>query len=173
MRYKLNKIFKNLNYCLICGEELEKKEENLLICKPNKHSYYINPRPCNSAILQNKKGEMLLAKRKYPPKKDYWDLPGGFINLAETAEESARREIKEELGINVKILKYIGSFYDFYPYKDFNYATISFVFSSLLEDEKIQPKDDVSEVRWFQQDEIPFNKLAFESLKEAIRKFLE
>ncbi|MGC8581104.1 MAG: NUDIX domain-containing protein [Thermoplasmata archaeon] len=46
---------------------------------------------------------IFLVKRKNEPFKGYYALPGGFIELGESAEEAIRREVKEELGINIKI----------------------------------------------------------------------
>ena len=59
---------------------------------------YANPRPC-VAILAECKGEVLLVRRRTPPRKGTWDIPGGFIHSGETAEEAAARELQEETGL--------------------------------------------------------------------------
>lgn len=58
-------------------------------------------------IIQNSKGEILLLHRK-TSKRDQWEIPGGKIDEGEKPEETARREIEEEINIKVKIIKKLG-----------------------------------------------------------------
>ena len=89
-------------FCPKCSGDLTRKSENLLVCQKCKFELYLNPKPTNAAILENEKGEILLVKRKIPPKEGFWDLPGGFVEVGESAEEAIVREVKEELGISEK-----------------------------------------------------------------------
>ncbi len=161
-------------FCPKCGGELERNGENLLVCRKCNLHYYINPKPTNAVILVNTKGEILLTKRKYEPKKDYWDLPGGFVNMGETIEDSVMRELKEELDIEISHFTYFASEHDLYPFKGINYFTICSVFTCSFDElQKIVPADDVSEVKWFALDEIDYEQIAFEGLKKVLNKFAE
>ena len=115
-------------YCPKCSNKISKIQENLYVCNKCGFHLYENPRPTNGLIIENEKGEILLVKRKNDPKKDYWDVPGGFVDIGETLEESMIREIKEELGVRVKDLRYVISAPDKYLYKVVNYHTICFFF---------------------------------------------
>src|SRR5258708_3754774 len=85
-------------FCPQCGQRFIKHQENWLACK-NRHRYFNNPRPTNAAIILNQKGEIMFVKRKIAPKKGFWDLPGGFVDVGETMEQSVAREVEEETGI--------------------------------------------------------------------------
>ncbi|MEN6493274.1 MAG: NUDIX hydrolase [Thermoguttaceae bacterium] len=61
---------------------------------------YGNPRPC-VAVLAEHQGRVLLVRRAVEPRKGMWDIPGGFIDQGESAEEAAIRELWEETGLRV------------------------------------------------------------------------
>lgn len=104
--------------------------------------------------------KILLIKRKHDPYKDYWALPGGFVDMDEALEDAAAREVKEETGVTGLDLIPIGSFGD--PGRDPRTRVISSVYMALVRAGDITPRadDDASEARWW-----PFNdppELAFD-----------
>lgn len=104
--------------------------------------------------------EVLLVQRKYDPYKGAWCLPGGHIDAGETAEEAARRELKEETGVDFSELEYVGSFRK--PHRDPRIENAwSFAFKLKVEN-KITPVagDDALHAKWFPIKEMP--KLAFD-----------
>ncbi len=62
------------------------------------------------AVIEDDRGNVVLIKRKYPPFKDYYALPGGFIEKGETPKQAVIREVKEETNLTIEILKKIGIF---------------------------------------------------------------
>lgn len=159
-------------FCPICGDSLIKKEAFSFVCKKHKHHYYINPRPTNAVIFFNAKGEILLVKRKYPPKKGWWDLPGGFTEADETMEESVKREIKEELGIKLRSFRYFSSYPNMYLYKGINSFTLMFVFVSFIDKTTFSLADELVQAIFFPPDKIPYKKMAFPGLGKAIKEYL-
>ncbi len=159
-------------YCVQCGGELNQKDKNLYICSVCGFHFYINPRPTNSVIIENDKGEILLVKRKADPNKGWWDLPGGFVDIGETAEESVAREIQEELGVNLKKIKYLGSYVDRYLYKGDNYHILPMAYSAQIASGKLEASDDVDGYEFFAKDKIPFDRLAFASLVDTIKDYI-
>lgn len=160
-----------LIYCSYCAGKLVEKSAKLHICtKCGKH-LYTNPSPCNAVILENKQGEILLVKRKLAPFKGYWDLPGGFVDFGENLEKSLKREIKEELGVDIKDPKYFNSYFDRYLYKGINYHTLGLVFTGKVKDQNLKPADDISEVKFFPPYKLP-QKLAFRNVKKALEDYL-
>ncbi|MFH1827556.1 MAG: NUDIX domain-containing protein [bacterium] len=160
-------------YCLKCGQVLTKKQSNLYKCTFCKYTHYMNPYTTTSIIIINKKEEIMLVKRKFPPKKGFWDLPGGFVNIKESAEACSRREIKEELGINLKKLVYVGSYPDKYFFQKVNWDTLTLWYVAEMPNEKIKVSDDISGYKFFSSESIPFNKLAFINLEKAIKAYLK
>ena len=111
--------------------------------------------------------------RSFEPKKGFFDLPGGFVELNESLEESAKRELKEEIGVLVEDLKYIGSYQDKYLYQDINLDSLSAIFTGNVGNQEIKPSDDVSGFKWIDKDKIPYDRIAFESMRSALKDYLK
>ena len=116
-------------YCLRCGHSVVLEKENMLTCPKCNFAFYINPAASNAAIIENDKGEILLVKRKFDPQKGYWDWPGGFLEINENLEESIKREIKEELGVEIELDRFIGVYPDTYLSQGILRPVISLVMS--------------------------------------------
>lgn len=173
MKIDSQKIAKQHKFCFICGGKMAWRQDNLLICSNCGYRKYINPTPTNAAVLENTRGEILLVRRKVDPKKGYWDLPGGFVSVNETLEQSVERELEEELGVKIKNLKYAGSKYDVYTYDKVVFPTLGMIFSGKIGDQKLTPADDISGYKFFKKEEIPFDKIAFKSLKEVLKNYIK
>lgn len=77
-------------------------------------SYYM-VLPFVVALITNRKGEILIGQDANSEKKPYpgfWNLPGGKLEEGESTEECIKRELKEELGVKVVSLKFIGTFHN-------------------------------------------------------------
>ncbi len=161
-------------FCPLCKGKLESKKAGLYVCSSCGFHFYNNPKPTTAIFLINTAKEILLVKRNREPKKDCWDSPGGFIEIGETAEDSAKREVKEELGIAIKTLFYIGSFPGTYLYQGINYSTLCLAYFVKLKKEPsfVLEREEIKEARFFKKDEIPWEKIAFEDVKAALKKLL-
>ena len=159
-------------YCPQCATPFEKKDE-YLFCPECKLQYYINPKPTNAVLLKNSHGKILLVKRKHDPGKGLWDLPGGFINVEETIEESIHREVMEEINVKIKNLKYLSSFHEPYEFGGIRANTICSLFEAeMIDPERIQAADDVESVSYFDPSNIPFEDFAFESMKKTLKEII-
>jgi 8-oxo-dGTP diphosphatase len=125
---------------------------------------YDYPRPSVTVdivlVTRETKPRVLLIQRRHAPFAGRWALPGGFIEMEETLEESARRELQEETGLEVGKLEQLHTFGD--PGRDPRGRTVSVVFLGRVDGEKLKPKadDDAAEVGWHRLDLLP--KLAFD-----------
>lgn len=169
----IKKLKQQYKFCFNCGGKLESKEGKILRCSSCSKNTYIDPSPTNGAIIENEKGEIMLVRRAKDPKKGYWDIPGGFINPGETAEESTVRELREELGANQIELEYLGTESDTYEYQGTVYPVLAFVFKAKISTKNLSPADDVTEIKFFTPKALPFDKIAFEGVKRALKKFIE
>lgn len=158
-------------FCPKCGGKLKKENKSLLICQKCGFNFYQNPKSCMAVIMENKKGQILMVKRKFAPFKGTWDLPGGFIENGETAEEATSREISEELGLKINHLKYLSTSVGRYPYHGINFYTLCFMFFSKINKDPKKVEDDISEAKFFDKDKIPYNKIAFGTMALEIKKF--
>src|SRR3990172_10134744 len=158
-------------YCPNCKAKI-KKSNRLIDCTSCGFRFYLNPVPTNGLIVQNEKGEILLVRRKSDPKKGFWDVPGGFVDIGETLEESFLREIQEELGVEVQNLQYLTSTADRYLYKETNYHTICFLFTGNVDQKKIVAHDDISEIKFFPKNKIPYDRIAFAGIKTGLKLYL-
>ncbi len=105
------------------------------------------PRVGSAVVITNSKGEVLLGKRAKEPGYGEWILPGGKINPFETIEQAAKREAKEELGLNVDIIRRIGV-YELITSE--THRVITYSLARLVpEQQTIQCSDDVSEAQFF------------------------
>lgn len=161
-------------FCPKCGSEADKKAHNLLVCPKCDFNFYINPAPTTGLIIENSKGEIMLVKRKYDPMKGYLDVAGGFVESGENLEDSAVREAKEELGVDITDVKYFRSYEDEYEYLGINIKTLGFVLTAkLVDEENLKPADDVEEIFFFPKDKVPFEKVAFESIRQGLLDYLK
>ena len=116
-------------YCPSCGSSrFEENSEKSKICKSCGFEYFLNPSSANVAFIINAKGELLVERRKENPGKGTLDLPGGFSDISETAEEGVRREVKEETGLTVTNCQYLFSQPNVYRYSGFDVHTLDLFF---------------------------------------------
>jgi 8-oxo-dGTP diphosphatase len=111
--------------------------------------------------------DVLLVRRGKPPRKGEWSIPGGAQHIGETAEQAARRELREEAGIEVGPLS-LAVVVDAFE-KDsagrtrFHYTIIDFAGEWASGD--VVAGDDVTEARWFTPTEVPTLRLWSEAIR--------
>lgn len=117
------------------------------------------PRVAANCIIKDRKG-VLLIHRNIEPYKGYWTLPGGSVMFKETLKDAAEREAKEETGLKVKAVKYVGYYDDF---KIPGRRAIAHAFVCKIIGGKLKPNFESTEVRFFKK--LPRN-IGFDHRKE-------
>ncbi|WP_300724877.1 NUDIX domain-containing protein [uncultured Bacteroides sp.] len=102
--------------------------------------------------------KLLLVERGIDPYKGCWAFPGGFLNMDETAEEGARRELEEETGLKTAYVEQLQTFTA--VDRDPRERVITIAFYALVKISEVKGGDDASQARWFSLDESP--SLAFD-----------
>ena len=126
----------------------------------------MRPTCVDAVVLEG--NNLLLVKRRFDPFKGYWVLPGGHVENNETVEEAVIREVKEETGVETKIVSLIGVFSS--PDRDPRH-NISIAYLCIPTTTNIQTSDETSEVRWFKLSDLP-DDVGFDH-KDIISKAVE
>lgn len=157
-------------FCPYCGGSLERRlweGRQRLVCRACGDPLYENPVPATCLVVTDPSGRVLLVRRSVAPKIGDWCLPGGFMELGESPETAALRELEEETGLSGVIDGLLGvthapnTLYDtvlMLGYRVTDYRGTP------------RPDDDADAVGWFAADRLP--TIAFDSHRRFIRQVL-
>lgn len=163
-----------MKYCPFCRSSLKKNKNHQSACPNCAFVDYNNPRPTASAIIE-KDNKILLVKRSWHPFKGYWDLVGGFVDYYETPEEALKREIREEIGVKVlesKLFRIAKGIYTDYHTKS-RLSVIDHQYIVKKYQGTLKASSDVEQIKWFAKNNLPpFEKIAFENIRQGIRLYL-
>lgn len=135
---------------------------------------YANALPAVAALVVDHEGRVLLARRAHEPDAGLWDTLGGFLEEDEHPEVGLRREVREEAGVEIEIGAFVGAYPDRYGDGDDAPVALNLVWQVTVRGDDFVPADDVSEVRWFERDELPAqDELAFRWLARCLRDAAE
>jgi len=155
------------SFCPRCGSPLTDKIRKGRIrryCDTCREPVYENPIPVTCIVVSDRMNRILLVKRNIEPKFGQWCLPGGFMELDETPERCALRELKEETGLSGRIDMLLGVTTS----PNLQYGTVLMLGYLIAQvSGSIKPGDDVSEAAYFQHDALP--DIAFKSHRQFIR----
>src|SRR5215210_6368622 len=101
---------RHYRYCPHCATPLASAVEGLRdrpTCTSCGFIQYLNP-PLAATIILPRGDKVLMSRRTIEPRRGYWTLPGGYVELGESAEEAAVREAQEEVGVEVRIERLLG-----------------------------------------------------------------
>ena len=151
---------KKLIFCSSCGKSnrfslIEGRKR--YHCNQCKTIHYQNPKP-TATLICPKDDSVLLVKRAFSPMKGEWSLPGGFIELGETPDEGAIRELKEETNLNGEVIKLLGHCSHFNSI--FGDILLIGMIMKITKWNNLLVGDDASDAKLFRINEMP--KLAFE-----------
>lgn len=158
-----------MNFCTHCGSPLIEK----VPCNDDRHRHVCPA--CDTVHYQNPKivtgclpvweDSVLLCKRAIEPRSGYWTVPAGFMELDETVEQGAIRETWEEARARVEILA---------PYSMFNLPHVNqlyVIFRARLTRPEFRPGPESEDVRLFKEEDIPWEELAFSTVRQTLRFF--
>lgn len=157
-------------YCPRCSKaSLERFYTNGFRCKECHFVYFHNTASAAGAIIISTKG-ILLIKRAQSPKKGFLDVPGGFVDYGEPLESALKREVHEELSVDITDWKYLGSFPNTYLYETVTYHTVdAFYICHYDEKQTLLPNEEIEEIVWVKDvDSLQMELLAFDSTRAAL-----
>jgi mutator protein MutT len=163
------------HFCPLCGSD-RFVENNFKSKRCGKCGfvYYFNPSSSTVAVIVNEKNELLAVRRAKEPAKGTLDLPGGFVDMYETAEEGMRREIKEETGLEVQELQYLFSSPNVYLYSGMGVHTIDMDYLVRVKDDtELHAADDAAECLWIPLSQVNPDEFGLTSIRNAVIRFLQ
>ncbi len=160
-----------MKYCPKCGQPSWVALANSYTCEVCGFALYLNTAAAVAGIVTCR-GFILATIRAQDPDAGTLDLPGGFVDYGETAEQALRRELREELGLTGFTPAYFGTYPNVYPYRSVTYHTLDLFFTiDLPTRPPIVALDDVAEVRWIKRSQIDTQAFGFVSMREALTDY--
>jgi len=159
-----------LEYCSNCGErnktgEIEGRQRRY--CPNCDTIHYENPRPA-ATVLVVQDDQLLLVKRAMEPRAGWWCLPGGFMEIGENTITAAKRELREETGLEVDNLQFL----DFCSMVEGPTGhVVVFAFTTIDFSGEVRAGDDASEAAFFPLADLP--AVAFLCHQELINSYLQ
>ena len=162
---------RSIRHCKACGAETRYQvpaddNRDRAVCSVCATVHYENP--LNVVGTVPVWGEqVLLCKRNIEPRRGYWTLPAGFMELGETAADGALRETIEEAGARVDMHGL------FTMLNVVRAGQLHLFYRATLLDTAFDPGSETIEARLFNENEVPWDELAFRTVRETLRCFFE
>lgn len=137
-----------------------------LYCRVCAFTFWMNSKPTVSVLLVQR-GRVLLVRRAVSPYKNWWDIPGGFLDVHEDPIRGLQRELREELGIKILNPTFLNIALGFYPSVP-PQSTLNLNFYATRFTGKLRPHDDVASYAWHALRQLPKN-IAFKNNRLALQ----
>ena len=161
----LNPALEDLHFCPRCGKPPTIDAPRSITCSHCGYGAFYNPKPVAVVIPVTADDQIILMRRGFEPRRGHWSLPGGFVDLGETVETAAVREVMEELDLRVEITGLVG------VYSRAQDRTVVVVYAATALGTP-SLSEEALEVRAFAPIDIPWPDLAFWSEERALQDYL-
>ena len=158
-------------FCPRCGGALEKRslkasDPDRLVCSSCGFVFYLDPKVAVGTIITTEDSQLVLVRRAIEPGYGLWVFPGGFVDRGEALTQAAIREAREESGLDVRLDRLVN----IYSYPEA--AVIVIVYAATALGGQLCGDEECLEARLFSADNLPWDELAFQSTREALRDYL-
>ena len=160
-------------FCPVCGSgHFEVNSEKSKRCGHCGFEYFFNPSASTVAVICNQKNELLVVERAKEPAKGTLDLPGGFADLYETAEEGVVREVREETGLEVCVDRFLFTLPNIYPYSGLDIHTMDLFFLCRVTGGNIRAMDDAARAIWLPWERLRPEDFGLASIRKGISRLM-
>ncbi len=158
-------------FCPACGgplalRALKAGDPDRLVCAGCGFVFYLDPKVAVGTIVRDDDGRVVLVRRAIEPGYGLWTFPGGYVDRGEPLEAAARREALEECGLEVRL----DGLVNIYSYA--GRAPVIVVYAATATGGELVPDDEGLEAAFFATDRIPWDRLAFRSVRDAFTDYL-
>ena len=168
-KHRFKRKIMDIKFCSACGSpvklEIPSDDDHVrAVCTGCGIVHYQNPKIVVGCIPELDT-RILMCRRNIEPRKGTWTLPAGYLENNESVQEGALRETVEETRAKVKIIE---------PYRLFNIVRVSqiyLMFRAIVVSDSFGPTKESIEVRLFEKKEIPWENIAFESIRQTLEHY--
>jgi ADP-ribose pyrophosphatase YjhB (NUDIX family) len=165
--------YRHFNACPRCGAAGPgEASPNPFRCEACGFLLFFNAASAVAALVVRDDGRVLFIERAKDPASGKLGMPGGFVDIGETAEEALRRETREEVGLDLDAVQYLTSFPNRYLYANVTYNTLDLFFTARTgQPDLARALDAVAGVRWLDPRHVRPGDLAFASMRHALEVY--
>ncbi|HOO44824.1 MAG TPA: NUDIX domain-containing protein [Deltaproteobacteria bacterium] len=161
-------------FCPGCGSsEFHFRQDNSFLCGQCGFVFFINAAAAVAALIEDSSGRLLLTRRAKEPMKGKLDLPGGFVDPGESAEQALEREITEELNLDIDKKTFFVSQPNTYEYAGITYFTLDLAFlCRILSFDGMHTDEEIDGVEFLFPDEIDLDEIGLASIRKIVSLYL-
>jgi ADP-ribose pyrophosphatase YjhB (NUDIX family) len=157
-------------FCPVCAGRLESRQlkagdPQRLVCSACGFVYYLDPKIAVGTIIRTDDNRIVLVRRAIEPGYGLWVFPGGYVDRGEEITAAARREAREESGLDIRL----DGLINLYSYA--GRTPIIVVYAATIVGGQLCADDECLEARLFEAGAIPWTELAFRSTTEALQDY--
>lgn len=160
-------------FCPRCGVARAPASQGArpLRCEACDFLFFFNPAVAVAALIVRDDGKALFIRRATEPAKGRLALVGGFVDVGESAEQALRREVREEVQLELDQVQWLSSHPNDYAYHGTIYPVVDLVFLARTADhERAAALDGVASFEWVDPQVVDLDDLAFPSMRDAVTR---
>lgn len=134
--------------------------------------YFFNPAVAVAALVVRPDGRGLFIRRASDPARGRLALVGGFVDPGENAEDALRREVREEVGLELDEVRFLSSSPNEYHYRGTTYPVVDLIFLGTTRGEtRATALDGVASLEWLDPMNVDLDELAFPSMRDGVARY--
>lgn len=161
-------------FCPGCGSPgLRLEDGRFFSCAGCGLTYYLNAAAAVAGLIEDPRRGLLLTRRAREPRKGTLDLPGGFVDPGESAEQALAREVMEELNLEVISTSFFDTFPNTYLYRGITYFTLDLAFICEVRDfNPLSAGDDALECFFVPAGDIRLQDIGLDSIRSMVARYV-
>lgn len=163
------------HYCPQCAALAPPSAARSFACESCGFVLYFNVACALVAFIRDETGRLLMVRRAKDPGKGLLAFPGGFADPDETAEAGLRREVLEEVGLEVEITDYLGSHQNPYSYRGITYPVLDLFYVCRVQSPTAErltlQTSEIAGYEWRVPEDLKPEEIAFPSQRRALQGY--